>query len=136
MIHVSHQVVYHYVPFSGLKFWKVGSRKIFAVRESELKENLKKSSSTGNRTIINLYSSSSDDDSTGPQVKRRRMDIPYTDVSTALLVVKDKLDKIFCLSRNMAVPIGLRSIFTTHSSASSVRALWSPQSFSLNAVKQ
>ena len=40
--------------FTGLKFWKFGSRKLFAVRETELKDNLKKSSSTGSHTIINL----------------------------------------------------------------------------------
>lgn len=37
-------------------------------------------------------------------------DSTYADVSNALLDVKDKLDKIFSLSRNMGVPIGLKSI--------------------------
>ena len=40
-------------------------------------------------------------------MKKRKLE---SDVSFALIDVKDKLDKIFCLSRNMAVPIGLRSI--------------------------
>ena len=90
--------------FIGLKFWKIGSRKLYAVKESDLRD--KKRSS-----VINI-SSSSDEELVPPLVKRRRTAeyVKLSNVSSELREVKDTLEKIFTVTNNMSIPIGLRSV--------------------------
>lgn len=63
--------------------------------------------SNSHRTVI-VYSSSSDEESMEPHIKRRRMD-GMSDMAKALGNVESKLDKIFNVSQNMAIPIAVKS---------------------------
>ena len=72
----------------GLKFWKIGSRKLYAVKEVDLRESRKAPNNT------NIYSSSSDDDFVSPRLKRRRAE----SVSSDLKQIKEGVDKIFSLT--------------------------------------
>ena len=90
----------------GLKFWKVGSRKLYAVKESDLKDKKRMSS------VINISSSSSDEDMITPLVKRKHTAeiVKLSNISSDLRRVQNSVDKIFTLTAGMSVPIGLRSV--------------------------
>ena len=92
--------------FIGLKFWKVGSRKLYAVKDSDLKERKRTSN------VINISSSSSDEELITPFAKRKRTAefVKLSNISSELREVKDGIDKIFTVTNNMSVPIGLRSV--------------------------
>ena len=92
--------------FIGLRFWKVGSRKLYAVKESELREKKRVSAAA------NESSSSSDESLITPLVKRKRTAefVKLTNISCELKEVKDGLEKIFTLTSGMSIPVGLRSV--------------------------
>ena len=96
---MSHDIIM----FIGLKFWKVGSRKLFAVKDSDLKEKKRTLS------VINISSSSSDEELITPFAKRKRTAeyVKLSNISSVLREVKDSLDKMFIFANNMSVPIGL-----------------------------
>ena len=94
----------------GLKFWKVGSRKLYAVKESELKETKKRSSTSSG--IINISSSDSDSEII-PLVKRKRVSmdsIKLQRIQDDIREVKEELSKMFLLTSTMQVPIALRRL--------------------------
>ena len=76
----------------GLKFWKVGSRKIYAVRDSEMG---KKRSSCGHASNVDDISSSSDDNE---------------DFISELKELKEAVNKLVAVTPSMNIPLGLRSI--------------------------
>lgn len=90
--------------FIGLKFWKVGSRKLYAVRNSDLKEKKRVAS------VINLSSSSSDEEMFAPLAKRKSTAeyVKLSILSTDVREVKSSLAKIFTVTNSMSVPVGLR----------------------------
>ena len=56
-----------YVLYKTLKIWKVGSRKLYAVRESEMKDSKRRSTA---KDVIHV-SSDSDDDLVKPLIRRK-----------------------------------------------------------------
>ena len=74
--------------FVGLKFWKVGSRKLYAVKESDLKDKKRMSS------VINI-SSSSDEELITPFAKRKRTTeyVKLSNLSSELRELKIALTK-------------------------------------------
>ena len=63
-------------------------------------------------SVVNIPSSSSDDEFIAPFVKRRRTAefVKLTNISSVLKQVKDSLDKVFTITNGMSVPLGLRII--------------------------
>ena len=85
----------------------MGSRKLYAVKDSDLKDRKRMSSS-----VINVSSSSSDEELITPFVKRKRTAeiVKLSNISSEIKEVKDSLNKLFTVTNNMSVPIGLRSV--------------------------
>ena len=80
----------------GLKFWKCGSRRIYAVREAETKR------------AITIPSDSSDDESDiVPLVKRRKEGIDG--IARDIKVLKSDVASLFEVSRTI-VPMGLKKM--------------------------
>ena len=79
----------------GLKFWKVGSRKVYAVKEKALKY------------LKGRYpaDSSSDSDSLQPKAK-----FPRYDVESDIRDIKRKISSLFTVEKSLNVPISLRSL--------------------------
>lgn len=96
----------YFFVFIGLKFWKVCSRKLYAVKESELREKKRVSAAA------NESSSSSDESLITPLVKRKCTAefVKLTNISCELKEVKDGLEKIFTLTSGMSIPVGLRNV--------------------------
>jgi hypothetical protein len=80
----------------GLKFWKCGSRKIYAVREPETKR------------AITIPSDSSDDESDIPLVKRRKEGIDG--IARDIKTLKSDVASLFEVSRRTRVPMGLKKM--------------------------
>ena len=95
--------------YVGLKFWKVGSRKLYAVKESKIKETKKRSSTTN---TINISSSDSESDIV-PLVKRKRISLDSIKLQTIqddIKEIREELSKVFLLTSAMQVPIALRRL--------------------------
>lgn len=84
----------------------MGSRKLYAVKDSNVKGKKRMSNA------INISSSSSDEEFVAPSVKIRRTAeyVKLSNISSELREVKDSIDKIFEVTSNMRVPIGLKSV--------------------------
>ena len=73
--------------------------------ESELKSARKRTSVQ----LINLLTSSSDDDFIRPRMKRKRS-TEASLLSSEFIQMKESLDKVFLLTSSMTIPIGLKNI--------------------------
>ena len=80
----------------GLKFWKCGSRRIYAVREPETKR------------AITIPSDSSDDESDIPVVKRRKEGIDG--IARDIKALKSDVASLFEVSRRSRIPMGLKKM--------------------------
>ena len=89
LANISHYTIYLVIMFVGLKFWKVGSRKLYAVKESDLKDKKRMSS------VINISSSSSDEELITPFAKRKRTTeyVKLSNLSSELRELKIALTK-------------------------------------------
>ena len=89
-------------------FWKVGSRKLYAVKEADLRGRKRMS------TAANESTSSSDEGTILPFTKYKRTAeyVKITHISSELREVRSGLDKIFTLTSGMimSIPVGLRKV--------------------------
>lgn len=92
----------------GLKFWKVGSRKLYAVKESDLKESRKRLSAN----VISIPSSDSEEELPTPITRRKRTAeaAKLSIMSDDIREMKDTMSKVFRLTSSMSVPLGLRNL--------------------------
>lgn len=115
-IHLAHKVINFFVSvylFSyyciiisllGLKFWKVGSRKVFAVILSELERLDKGKGKRKGKEIIRIEDSDSDDVPThlaGKKLKRE------DELMKEVKAIRHDLGAVFTLSKEMKLPPGL-----------------------------
>lgn len=91
-----HSFLPHYIFFAGLKFWKVGSRKIFAVPSSDLKKK-KYAADT---------SSDSDHD---PSPKRVKMS-SVIDIDRNMKALRTQMDSLFAVQNTLKLPLSMRRL--------------------------
>ena len=82
----------------GLKFWRVPSRKVYAVKEKNLRSVMK------GKFPADTSTSSSDSDCAIPKAKRK------TDISRDIRSIKSSLCTLFAVEKTMRVPLALRSL--------------------------
>ena len=92
----------------GLKFWKVGSWKLYAVEESDLKESRKRLSAN----VISIPSSDSEEELPTPITRRKctAEAAKLSIISDDTREMKDTMSKVFRLTSSMSVPLGLRNL--------------------------
>ena len=93
-----------YNNYIGLKFWKVGSRKLYAVKEADLRGRKRVSTAANESTL------SSDEGPILPFTKCRRTAeyVKLAHILSELKEVRSGLDKIFTLTSGMSIPVGFR----------------------------
>ena len=89
--------------FLGLKFWKVPSRKIYAVQQSEL---LSKGKSRRRRSAINVSSEDSDSDFVNEKKKRSSGGNSLA-VIQEFQLLKKEIDTVLTITKSMRFPPGL-----------------------------
>ena len=88
--------------FTGLKFWKVGSRKIYAVEKSILDRLVK--GKRKKRQIIEIPDSSSETEETKPPSKRSKI---LDDLVVSVKGIRHDLNAVLALSKDTKLPPGL-----------------------------
>lgn len=83
-----------------MKFWKVGSRKIYAVKSSEMKMKRKFPADT---------SSSSDSDVPRSKVIKSGQP-PYVEMQKNLKEINNKVSALFEINRTLQIPLGMRKV--------------------------
>ena len=90
-------------PLAGLKFWKVGSRKIFGVKQKR------------KRQLESANSSSSDDGQKGPPEKSPKIrPLVYTDIDKSIKNLTARVNDIFEVQSTLKVPLSMRKLFLDH----------------------
>ena len=92
----------------GIQFWKVGSRKIFAVRESDLRPNRPR------KNTISLDSDSSDDmflplSKRGKCVSGKQLS-ESDQLLTEMQGLRKEIGQLFEVNKGLPIPIGLKRI--------------------------
>ncbi len=97
--------------FAGFKFWKVGSRKIFAVTEGELRPTKGKHKRTVPYVVSDVYSDSSEDEFQ-PQRKKGTpaTSAEVTQVAREVKEVRKEIQSIFQITSSMKIPPGLHKL--------------------------
>ena len=92
----------------GLKFWKVGSRKLYAVKESDLKESRKRLSAN----VISIPSSDLEEELLTLLNRRKRMAeaAKLSIMSDDIREMKNTMSKVFRLTNSMSVLLGLKNL--------------------------
>ena len=80
--------------YIGLKFWKVGSRKIYAVSSSELKRK-------------GAADSSSDSDMEPPKSKRV---LNCSEIEKNIKAIRNQIDSLMSLQGTLQIPLSLRKL--------------------------
>ena len=105
----------------------MGSRKLYAVRESDMKDSKKRSTAN----VINISLSDSEDDLLTPLIRRKHTAeaAKLTIMSNDIKQVKESVSKIFKLTNNMTIPLGVckGSSMILSSAVSVSRHQWYPQ---------
>ena len=104
-------------PYAGLRFWKTGSQKIFAVKEEDI--HRLRARGKGKRCPILLNSEDEDDDSDDflqPARKRKLSNATHEAITDASAIMKDvaemkkDLKSVLALTPESSIPLGLKRI--------------------------
>ena len=103
IIIVKMQLKLCYVLYKGLKFWKVGSRKLYAERHLEMKDSKRRSTA---QDVIHVSSSDSDDELVKPLIRCK-----HTAEAAKLAVMSNNIKQMKeSVSNSMSIPLGLRQL--------------------------
>lgn len=102
--------------FAGIKFWKTGSRKLFAVKENEVAQKRGKGKGRKIPIILSDYENDDDDDDgafTPVAAKKKRNDCGSAELNSIMEDVKSirhDVQSVLKLTPKSKVPLGLKQV--------------------------